>query len=82
MILIIKKDWNSWEKPKMVYCIKIFSRKSNNFNKNITYQVGRTGSITPVARLESINLGGVIISNATLHNFDEIRKKIFKLVIL
>lgn len=42
---------------------------------SITYQVGRSGVITPVAELESVNIEGANISRATLHNFDEIEKK-------
>ena len=61
--------------PKWSIAFKFPSQVSQTRIIDVTFQVGRTGVVTPVAELESLNIGGVTVSRATLHNLDDIRKK-------
>lgn len=60
--------------PKWAVAYKFPARQATTKVLSIKIQVGRTGVVTPLASLESVNLSGVTISSATLHNFDEIER--------
>lgn len=80
-VVAVVNDLSLWPKlgivgkgPRYLMAYKFAGRQATTILKDISWQVGRTGVLTPTAVLEPVPLAGVTVSHSTLHNFDEINR--------